>query len=187
MVNEQGAFDPNPFGLRKQAEQWRIKQLQDKGNYHPLQSEGRTVSLPQFLSQFQKACVELHRLSQCCETYDPVLVGVGFDEKLIEMSDDRRPKAHYLFFPKLGAEGGSALFITYLAGMLHGSVLAEISGQLTLWFHGNEELDERLEKATDAGDRKGSQPDIRVYPGKDTPRGLQMLILITVPALSPAS
>ena len=170
MVNEQGAFDPNPFGLRKQAEQWRTKQLQDKGNYHPLQSEGRTVSLPQFLSQFQKACVEHHRRSQC-ETHDleyplVVLVGVGFDEELIEMSDESRPKAHYLFFPKLGAEGESALFITYLAGNVHGSVLTELSGQLVIWFHDNRGLKERLSKALNAGPPNGSQPDIRVYPEK---------------------
>jgi len=41
-----------------------------------------------------------------------VLVGVGFDEILIEMSDESRPKAHYLFFPELGDDGQSALFIT---------------------------------------------------------------------------
>ena len=162
MVNQQSEFSTNPFGLREQAEQWRTKQLQDKGNYRPLRSE-ETVSLPQFLSQFQKACAEYHRRSES-EHSLAVLVGVGIDEKLIEMSDECRPKAHYLFYPKLGAEEQSALFITYLAGSEHGRVLSEISHQLGCWLDSNEGLEERLATVLGAGPHNGFQPDIRVYP-----------------------
>ena len=128
MVNRQSEFSTNPFGLREKAEHWRTKQLQAKGGYRPLRSE-ETVTLSIFLSQFQKACAEYHRRSES-EHSLAVLVGVGIDEKMIEMSDECRPKAHYLFFPKLGAEGQSALFITYLAGSEHSSVLSELSYQL---------------------------------------------------------
>ena len=80
------------------------------------------------MPHFERGCAEHHRRSES-ETHvdnpdDPlaVLVGVGFDEDLIEMSDECRPKARYLFFPKLGDEGLSALFITYIPGDPHSSV-----------------------------------------------------------------
>jgi len=135
---------------------------------------------------------EYHRLSES-ETHleHPlaVLVGVGFDENLIEMSDESRSKAHYLFFPELGEEGQSALFITYLAGNEHSSVLTPLSDQLGYWITSNGGLEERLLKRDDAGPHKGFQPDSRVYPTptQNTRMGLQMLILVTVTALSPAS
>jgi len=55
---------------------------------------------------------------------------VGFNEDLIEMSDECRPKAPYLLFPKLGEKGHSALFITYIPGDPHSSVQTELTGQL---------------------------------------------------------
>ena len=155
-------FDTNPFGLRDKAGHWLTNQLQDKGGYRPLRSE-ETVTLSIFLSQFQKACAEYHRRSES-EHSLAVLVGVGIDEKMIEMSDECRPKAHYLFFPKLGAEEQSALFITYLAGNEHGRVLSELSYQLRCWLDSNEGLEERLATVVDAGPHDDNQPDICVYP-----------------------
>eukprot|EP00554_Chaetoceros_debilis_P007692 CAMPEP_0194078242 /NCGR_PEP_ID=MMETSP0149-20130528/4690_1 /TAXON_ID=122233 /ORGANISM="Chaetoceros debilis, Strain MM31A-1" /LENGTH=424 /DNA_ID=CAMNT_0038759469 /DNA_START=130 /DNA_END=1401 /DNA_ORIENTATION=- len=178
MAHDQSKFDTNPFGLKEQAEKWLItEQLQGNGNYQPYHSDSDEIGTDDqitekflhdvFVPHFKRGCVEHHHRSESKFHVDnpddplAVLVGVGFDEDLIEMSDEYecRPKARYLFFPKLGEEGQSALFITYISSDQHGSVKSNLSGQLYKWVDKHQELDKRLSKIVG-----GLQPDIRVKP-----------------------